>query len=237
MSLDAVRARVRQLAAAGKLDKRLHRPADRRLPWSEWLWVDGAFALVAGAIAIARAGLRVAETKQPVAAADVVHAAALLALSGVCFGLARLVPAAEHRRRRLLRKGLVVPAAVVQANALWYRAANDEWQPGTVVWSADPVATAATLEDVAGDLGALKARDRRAMPPEQGRLAWDLYHEMGPGPALPVPRELAHGLRDVWMGSAMLPPGAASEDLFALVLPGAANADGSLVLTRTQLED
>ena len=49
----------------------------------------------------------------------------------------------------------------------------------------------------------------------------------------------AHGLRDVWMGSAMVPPAAASrgEDLFALVLPGAANAGGSLVFTRTQLED
>jgi len=242
MSLDAIRARVHALAASGKLDRRLQPRKDGGLPWSEWLWVDGAFALVAGAIVIGRAGMRVADTKQPVAVADVLHAAALLALSGACFLLARwVVPAAERRRRRLLKNGVLVPAAVVQANGRWYSAENTEWQPATILWSAAAGSPADTedLEQVAAAVSALKHQDRRVMPLEQARLAWDLYHEMGPGPSLPVPPELAHGQSSVRMGAAMLPPRGADddEDLFVLILPRAGDAGQPLALVPSLLED
>jgi hypothetical protein len=150
-----------------------------------------------------------------------------------------VVPSAE-RCRRLLKNGVVVPAAVVQANSQWSDAENADWQPATILWSAavGPPAAAADLRQVAGALFALKHQDRRALPLEQARLAWDLYHEMGPGPALPVPSELAQGLRDLRMGSAMLPPRAAVGDgpLFVLILPGRADAGPPPVLAPSLLD-
>lgn len=237
MRLDDVVQRVRSLGKEGKLDKLVYKPDDDRLPWADWCWVNGAFAIVALAIVITRAALHAAETKQGVQPDEVLHMLALLVAVGVFFLLAKILrPRAERLRNQLLTKGIVTHAAIVQANPAYGSEESPAWLPGTIVWSTDARVRDEPdlLRQIAANVAELKDVDRRQLDEPRGQLAWDLYHEMGPTPALPVPAELAANMTNTWMGTAMLPREAVPADgvLAALVLPGRAEPFAHVVLDR-----
>ncbi len=235
MKLEQIALRVQGLAKEGKLDKLVHKPEDHRLPWADWCWVNGAFAIVALAIVITRAALNAAETKQDVRTGEVLHMFVLLVAVGMFFLLAKLLrPRAERLRQRLLNEGIVTHAAIVQANPAYGSEDSPAWLPGTIVWSTDGRVRddPGVLRRIASDLADLKDVDRRGLDSARAEIAWDLYHEMGPTPALPVPADLASGMNDTWMATAMLPRDAVVADglYAAMVLRGRAEPHAHVVL-------
>ncbi|MCA8975881.1 MAG: hypothetical protein KDC98_14260 [Planctomycetes bacterium] len=230
--------RVRRLAKADELDKKLLFPDRSNLPWSEWLSIMHWIAWVAAGIAVAVFALA---DRPPGVDADFAHPSFLTALALIPFGAVCwllsfvVVPRWERTRRRLGRRGAILPAAIVMVHTQWFEEDDDRPWWGMVAFSFDPKALAEPqrLRDIGRSLFALKEVDRRTLPEDQVRVAWTLYHEMGPVRSQPVPAALSHGLAGCFMANVQFPPDALIDDglLVALALPDDRSPDAAALLT------
>lgn len=233
MNFAAIGGRLRDLEKQGKLEKMLGL-RDDTMPWGDIVWMLQWPGWIGVGIQIWRMANAATATKD-VPPAEMAWCV-VLALVAAGLGLAgRFVRTKEQRvRQRLRRSGLVVPAALVQANDAFFDADNDRWLPASVLVSFDPavVDRPETLARVAKSLFAMRRADRRTLRPAHAAIAWTLYHEMGPTPSIVVPPELTEGLRDCVLVSAMLPPKPALvQSLFVcLALPGETSPAGAAVL-------
>ncbi len=233
MNLAAIGGRLRDLEKEGRLEKLLGQ-RDDAMPWGDIVWMLQWPGWIGVGIQIWRMANAATVTKD-VPPAEMAWCV-ILALVAAGLGLAgRFVRTKEQRvRQRLRRRGLVVPAALVQANDAFFDPGNDRWLPGSVLVSFDPavVDRPETLARVGKSLFAMRRADRRTLRPEHAAIAWTLYHEMGPTPSIAVPPELTEGLRDCLLVSAMLPPKPALwQSLFVcLALPGESSPAGAAVV-------
>ena len=134
-------------------------------------------------------------------------------------------------------KGMVVPAAIVQASPMWGQL---DWVWGIVLVSRDPsvVQDPGQLVDAAKGLFDLKWQDRGALPDAHAEIAWTLYHEVSPVRSLPVPKELSGGLEHAMMATVMLPadPLRSGDLLLALALPDEFDPQAVVVLPEDVLD-
>jgi hypothetical protein len=232
-----VRERLAMLQRKDKLEKLLA-PLEPQFPWADIV----SMLQWPTYLAIAIHGARMASAAKATDASPPPESLAwllLLALlsQGFRWGAPLLRSRRERLRRKLRREGELVPAAIVMANDAWHDEGNTEWLPGAAVVSFDPTAwkQADRLTLVAKCLFALRAQDRRTLPPPHAELAWDLYHELGPLPSRAVPFELSEGLRDCWLVSVKMPP----QPLqvlgmpAALALPGESSPDAVSLLPQS----
>lgn len=208
MNLAPIERRLRELEDLGKLEKLLHQ-RNETLPWCDVFAVLHYVACVGVAIHVVRVVLHVMETKGSLSDDDYLWFV-VLALVAIGLRVASFVarPKAERLAKRVREQGRCLPAAIVQANPLFYAGGNTEWQPADLLVSFDENAASdpERLVGVARRLESLRHEDRRALPRDHAEIAWHLYHEMGPLPSMPVPAALTGGLRDCLLVSAMLPP-------------------------------
>jgi hypothetical protein len=228
---------VRRLAKSDKLDEHLPDVEGASGIWTLWFWIVSWFAYASAGIAIAFFAL---EDRPPDTETDFDHpsvytALLLIPFGALCWLMSHLtVPKCTRRRKKLGRRGQLVPGAIVQVNGMWYEPDNQDPAPGSVVISFDPVAAEqpGRVQDVARALAALKRADRRVLPDDQVELAWDLYHEMGPLPSKPVPASLSQGLQDCWLVTTPLPPRPLrhGDELIVLALRGDPSHEAVAVL-------
>lgn len=221
MNLADLRSRLSRSEKAGDLEKLLNQ-TDDGLPWNDFVWMLQFPAFLGAGILVAymASDARPEDSSPP---AGQLLALAVLALCGTAMHF--LHPFFRNREQklqyRLRKKGLVVPAALVQANAMWGQV--DEWVYGNVLVSLDPdvVSQPNLLVDAAKNVFAIKSADRSTLPKDQRETAWMLYNELAPIRAVKVPESLTPGLSKCLMASVLLPPEALSEGslLFALALP------------------
>ena len=206
MNLSALREHLRKLERKGQLEKQLAKHV--AMPWSELADLLQYPAWIGFAVCFVRTFLHHSEGAKTSDADAIWLLGLLFAALVLRFGHGWLRSPAERLRRRVRRKGLLVPAAIVQANTAFGAADNREWQPAALLIAFDPrvVQEPQRLLRAAGAVFALKHADRRQLPADRARIAWDLYHEMGPVRSLPVPADLAEGLQDCQLVSVMLPP-------------------------------
>jgi hypothetical protein len=204
-----VRGRLDELEKKSKLEKRLAKDDNAMLSIADMAFVLQIFAFLGLFTHIVFMANTAGDTKDAPSREDFAWFAVLGLVTAVLhFGWKLLRSRRERTLLRLLRKGEVVPAAMVMVNNGWFDDDNTEWWPGAVLVSFDPRAKVepAVLMHAASGLFALRKKDRRTLPSEQGAIAWQLYHEMGPGPSVAVPPSLCGGLRDCMLVSAKLPP-------------------------------
>lgn len=229
--------RIRELAAKGRLDAMLPPRTDDLLPWPDWFGVMSFVLLVGAGIAISMFAV---EERPPGVDADFDHPSflaglSMIALAGACWVMARVtVPRWQRQRKKLGRRGVIVPAAIVQANAAWYDPDNEAHLPGSVVVSFDPAAREAPdrVRAVASAVADLGESDRRELPAGHVVLAWAVYHGFAPHRSLAVPEELCGGLERCWLVSTRLParPLRHEGTCVALALSGDASRDAVAVL-------
>ena len=230
-----LRTRLDELERESRLEKLLAKDDDPSLSLADMAFLLMLCAYLGLVIHIVRMAQEATATKASPPPAEFAWLV-LLALVAVAlqYGGRLLQSRSERLLLRLRKQGEVVPAALVMVNQAWFDEENTRWWPGAIVLSSDPRASAepALLQATAKALFRLRQQDRRQLPPDQVELAWDLYHEMGPGPSLPVPAALSHGLRNCVLASAKLPPAPLANGplLAALVLPGETSPDGVRVL-------
>ena len=206
MNLSGISTRLRELDRQSKLEKLLA-PVDETLPWAEILNVLHWPAMIGIAIHVCCMALVAKE--QPPSRGDIGWLALLVFVAIVLkFGSPLARTRMQRLRRQLRRRGLVVPAAIVQANHAFHAPDNKQWLPASLLVAFDPAVLQRpeALAGAAERLFALKGADRRTLPPDHVPIAWSLYHEMGPVASVPVPPELVDGLRDCVLASVMLPP-------------------------------
>lgn len=234
MNLREIGVRLRALEKKKKLEKLLA-PSEEGLPWSEVLAILVFLGTIGLAIHMVRMGMAAVEAKQPPSGEDLLWMVCF-ALVVVSLRVARLFARTRSERLRIKvrRHGLVVPAAIVQANDGFFDPDNDQWWPASVLLSFDPkvMDQPELLARVARRVAALKRMDRRTLPAGQALVAWDLYHEMGPLPSVPVPEDLTEGLRDCIVATVMLPPQPLREGplLVCLAVPGQASSSAVAVV-------
>lgn len=234
MNLAAIGVRLRELDENGKLDKLLGE-SDDSMPWADIVEMLQWPAMIGIAIHVWQLANLASATKASPPPAEIgwLFLLVLVAL-GLRYGSRFLRTQKERLRRRLRRRGLVVPATLVQANNGFFEPDNDKPWPATVLVSFDPtvVDRAETLARVGNRVFGLKRADRRTLSPEHAALAWDLYHEMGPTKVLPVPADLTEGLRDCVLVSVTLPaqPLEIGPSIVCLALPGESSPIGVAVL-------
>ncbi len=209
MNYAEVRNRLDELVKNGKLEKRLAKDENASLSIADMAFVLQIFAFLGLFIHIVFMASAAGETKQAPSREDFAWFALLGLVTVVLhFGWKLLRTRRERMQLRLLRKGEVVPAAMVMVNSAWFADDNTEWWPGAVLVSFDPRAKAEpdVLVKAAHALFDLRKEDRRKLPSEQAAIAWRLYHEMGPAPSVPVSPSLCGGLRDCVLVDAKVPP-------------------------------
>lgn len=234
MNLAATRERLRELERRRELDQQLA-PNVEGLPWAELVWLLQFPAFLGLAVHVAFLASEAADTGVAPSAGEFVWLVVLAVVALVLrHGGPLLRTPAQRLRRRLRRKGVLVPVAIVQANNAFHDEGNRQWLPATVLLSFDPavVQWPARLESVAARVLALKSRDRSTLPGPEAELAWTLYHEMGPVTSLRVPDELTEGLLDCMLASVLLPPQPARIGALclALALPGQSSPHAVAVL-------
>ncbi|MCK5940878.1 MAG: hypothetical protein KAI24_02815 [Planctomycetes bacterium] len=220
MNLADVRKALTRLEKKDDLEAMLA-PADEGLPWHDFVWMLQFPAYIGIAIHVAVMGANARPEDDLPPDAEILW---LLFLVMIALALKFLHPLFRNRiqklRRRVRRKGLVVPAAIVQASPNW---GQTDWAWGTVVISRDPSVLQDTerLVDAARGLFDLKWADRRELPEAHAKIAWGLYHEITPLRSQPVPDELANGLRDCIVATVQLPaePLRSGALMLALALP------------------
>lgn len=207
MNLAAMRERLRDLERQGALENLLAPHVE--MPFADLIGLLQYPAFVAAAVHLTRMGLAARGTAARPGDGDLLWLVLLLGIAVLLrFGSARWQGRDAIVRQRVRRKGLLLPAAIVQANDSFGDPDNVEWRAANLLVSFDEAVLAepARLVRAAERLLDLKFADRRMLPSAEAALAWDLYHEMGPVVSLPVPVQRAEGLRDAWLVSAMLPP-------------------------------
>jgi len=220
MNLAAIRQNLTRLEKQDDLEKLLA-DADEGLPWNDFVWMLQFPAFVGAAIQITIMGMNARPEDDMPPAEDMLMALLLILLGlGMRFLHPLFRSQRQRLRRRLRRKGLVVPAKVVQASPMWGQL---DWVWGIVVFSRDPAVLEAPerLVDAARGLFELKWQDRGGLPDAHAAIAWTLYHEISPVRSQRVPDQLANGLKDCVMATVMLPaePLRSGDLLMALVLP------------------
>ena len=221
MNLTQLRKDLTRLEKKDDLEKLLA-DAGEGLPWNDFVWMLQFPAFVGAAIQITIMGMNAKPDDDSPPAEDMLWMLLLVLVGLAARFLHPLFRSRVQRlRRRLRRKGLVAPAAVVQASGMWGQL---EWVWGIVLCSRDPavVAEPGRLVEVARGLFALKWQDRATLPDAHAEVAWLLYHELSPVRSVPVPADLAGGLQDCTVTTVMLPaaPIRDGDLLAALVLPG-----------------
>lgn len=238
MNLADLRSRLSRSEKAGDLEKLLNQNDDG-LPWNDFVWML-QFPAFCGAGIVAAYMASAARPEDSSPPVDQLLALAILALCGTAMHfLHPLFRSREQKLQyRLRKKGLVVPVALVQANALWGHV--DEWVYGNILVSLDPDAVSQPnlLVDAAKYVFALKSIDRSTLPKDQREIAWNLYNELAPVRAVKVPDSLTPGLSKCLMASVLLPPEALSEGslLFALALPNELDPNAIAVLPEATLK-
>jgi hypothetical protein len=230
VSLATVRERLLDLEAKGQLEKRLA-ARDETLPWSDLLSLLQYPAILGVAIHV----VFLANAGGLPARAEFLWLVALAAVAlALRYGSGLARTPAQRLRLRLREHGALAAGAIVQANDAWFADANDRWLPGNVLvcFDANAWREPARLVAAAQRLFALRAADRRSLPPEHAALAWKLYHEIGPTASWSVPSDLCGGLKDCWLVSAMLPPEPLrdGELLVVLALPGETSPEAVALL-------
>lgn len=221
MNLTQLRKDLTRLEKKDDLEKLLA-DAGEGLPWNDFVWMLQFPAFVGAAIQITIMGMNAKPDDDSPPAEDMLWMLLLVLVGLAARFLHPLFRSRVQRlRRRLRRKGLVAPAAVVQASGMWGQL---EWVWGIVLCSRDPavVAEPGRLVDAARGLFELKWRDRATLPDAHAEVAWLLYHELSPVRSVPVPEDLVGGLQDCAVTTVMLPaaPVRDGELLAALILPG-----------------
>lgn len=221
MNLTQLRKDLTRLEKKDDLDKLLA-DAGEGLPWNDFVWMLQFPAFVGAAIQITIMGMNAKPDDESPPAEDMLWMLLLVLVGLAARFLHPLFRSRVQRlRRRLRRKGLVAPAAVVQASGMWGQL---EWVWGIVLCSRDPavVAEPGRLVEAARGLFELKWQDRATLPDAHAEVAWLLYHELSPVRSVPVPADLAGGLQDCTVTTVMLPaaPVRDGDLLAALVLPG-----------------
>jgi hypothetical protein len=241
MSLDALRAHLRDLEAKGRLERQLA-ARDDAMPWSDLLWLLQIPAFAGVAIHVVRMANAASATGDGPPRGDFLW---FVALALVAIALNRghrfARTPAQHLRQRLREDGVLAAAAIVQVNQAFWQDGNDQWLPGSVLLCFDPAAwqQPARLTAAAERLFALRDQDRSALPPEHGALAWDLYHSLWPVASTRVPSDLCDGLRDCWLATVTFPPEPLQQHglLVALALPGEASPHAVALLPRALATD
>ena len=237
MNLAAIRQELTRLEKKDDLEKLLA-DADEGLPWNDFVWMLQFPAFIGAAIQITVMGMNAKPEDDMPPGEDMAWALLLILLGLVCRFLHPLFRSkVQSLRRRLRRKGLVVPARHVQASPMWGQL---DWVWGIVVYSHDPAVLQDPdkLTETAKGLFDLKWQDRSALPGAHAEIAWTLYHEISPVRSLPLPAELCHGLKDCMMATVMLPaePLRSGDLLLALTLPKERDPAAVAVLPETVLD-
>ena len=237
MNLTDLRKTLTRLEKADELEKLLA-DADEGLPWNDFVWMLQFPAFVGAAVQITIMGLNAKPDDDMPPAMDVLWTLVLVLIGLAARFLHPLFRSRIQRlRRRLRRKGAVVPAASVQASSMW---GHMPWVWGIVVTSTDPAVTREPerLVEVARGLFALKRSERAALPADQAAIAWMLYHELSPVPSLPVPAELARGLSGCRAVTVQLPadPLRSGDLLLTLALPSESDPHAVAVLPDSVLD-
>lgn len=221
MNLTDVRKRLSKLEGKEDLEKLLA-TEDEGLPWHDFVWMLQFPAYVGAAIQVTVMGMSAKEGDDGPPGEEMLW---LLFLVFLGVAMKFLHPFFRNKvqklRRRVRKKGLVLPAALVQANSLWGQV--DDWVYGSVLICFDPaiVNKPDMLTLAAKEIFALKSVDRGALPKEQRAIAWSLYNELAPVRSVKVPETLTNGLKNCIMATVQLPPEALCEGelLFALAVP------------------
>jgi len=221
MNLSDVRGRLSKLERKEDLEKLLA-TVDEGLPWHDFVWMLQFPAYIGAAIQVTMMGMNAKEGDDGPPGEEMAWLL-LLVLIGVAMKF--LHPLFRNKlqklRRRVRKKGFVLPAALVQANSLWGQVEN--WVHGSVLICFDPniVNKPELLTEAAKSVFALKGVDRSTLPKDQRALAWSLYHELAPVRSIKVPESLTGGLKNCIMATVQLPPEALCEGslLFALAVP------------------
>ncbi len=221
MNLADLRARLTRAEKANDLEKLLNQ-TDDGLPWHDFVWMLQFPAFIGAGILVA---FMASDAKPQDAAPPPAQLITLAVLGLLGAAMHFLHPffrnQVQKKQYRVRKKGLVVPAALVQANSMWGQV--DEWLYGSVLISLDPevVSRPNLLADAGEIIFATKDKDRSTLPKDQREVAWTLYHELVPVRSVKVPESLTPGLSKCIMASVQLPPEALCEGplLFALALP------------------
>ncbi|MFT4515597.1 MAG: hypothetical protein ACI89X_004941 [Planctomycetota bacterium] len=239
MNLADLRSRLSRSEKKGDLEKLLNQ-TDDELPWHDLIWMLQFPAFLGAGILVAymASAANPEDTGPPVGQ---MLALAILVLCGTAMHF--LHPFFRNRvqklQRRLRKKGLVVPVALVQANSMWGQV--DEWLYGSVLVSLDPdgVTQPNLLVAAAENVFALKSADRSTLPKDQRETAWNLYNELAPVRAVKVPESLTPGLSKCLLASVLLPPEALCEGslLFALALPNDLDPNAIAILPEATLKE
>jgi len=232
MNLADVRSRLTRAEKASELEKVLAK-ADESLPWSDMVWLLQFPAFVGAAIQVTYMGLNAKPEDDAPPTPEILWLVALLLIGVAMHFLHPLFRTPLQKLRlRVRKKGLVLPAAIVQANTLWGE--SDQWMYGSVLISFDPdvVKQPKLLVDAAENLFALKHVDRSTLPKEQREVAWSLYNELAPVKSVKVPESLTPGLSKCIMACVLLPPEPLREGslLFALAVPNNLDPDAVAML-------
>lgn len=107
---------------------------------------------------------------------------------------------AERLDRALFSEGMIVPAALVQANDDLFDPEGEEDLPGAVLVSFDPYYTRhpAALVRLASSVFSWKHTPFDRLPPDARRIGWDLRTELVGLPPRPVPPAVG-GRPDTWL--------------------------------------
>ena len=130
MNLTDLRKTLTRLEKADELEKLLA-DADEGLPWNDFVWMLQFPAFVGAAIQITIMGMNAKPEDEAPPAEDLLWMLLLVLVGLVARFLHPLFRSRVQRlRRRLRRKGAVLPAAVVQASSMWGQL---EWVWGIVL--------------------------------------------------------------------------------------------------------
>ena len=221
MNLADQRARLTRAQKADKLEKLLA-AADEGLPWNDFVLLLQIPAFLGAAIQVAYMANNIPPGADGPPAEEVLWLMVLVLLGTAMHFLHPLFRNRIQKiRHRVRTKGIVLPAAIVQANSQWGEV--DDWMYGSVLISLDPEVThqPKLLVDAADKIFAIKHVDRSTLPHDQRAVAWSLYNELAPIRFIKVPESLTPGLSKCIMACVLLPPEPLREGplLFALALP------------------
>ncbi len=239
MNLAAVRERLTELEDARKLERQLA-ARDDALSWSDLAWLLQFPAMIGVAIHVVRLANASAATGTAPPRDEWLWLVALaLVAIGLHFGWQLARTPVERLRARVREDGVLAAGAIVQVADAFFAAGNDRWLPGNVLVCFDARAwrEPQRLVAAAKRLFALRAEDRRTLPPEHAALAWKLYHELGPTQSWSVPSDLCDGLKECWLTSVMVPPEPLrdGELLVVLALPDQTSPDAVALLPHAVL--
>ncbi len=124
---------------------------------------------------------------------------ALIAVVSIAVAL-RFNARAERPDRTLFSKGVIVPAAVVQANSGLFDEDDEDDLPGSMLVSFDPYFARhpAALVRLASSVFSWKNAPLDQLPPDARRIGWDLRTELGGLPPRPVAPAIG-GRPDTWL--------------------------------------